>query len=146
MDITRVVLDMIKVRVDNKFKEACEIVEALNKKQEAASSDAQDWAKDLSIKLAKEAEAKFEKEVLKRFPGSTFNNEGYYRTTAAFDVEYNYNLNVKVDKSKSEEYDKLLASVVETCKQIAIENGPKSAFREIDKYLDTLDPVKSLGL
>lgn len=146
MDITRVVLDMIKVRVDNKFKEACEIVEAAEKKQEAAKSDAEAWAKDLSVKLAKEAEAKFEKEVLKRFPGSTFDNRGYYRTTAAFDVEYDYSLNVSVDKSKSEEYEKLFASVVETCKQIAIENGPKSAFREIDKYLDTIDPVKKLGL
>lgn len=144
MDITRVVLEMIENRVSKKFEEAAKIVSEHNEKIEKARKDDEKWVKELAEKIAKEAQAKFEKEVKAKFPKAIWQNYTY-STTPCFDAEPGRtNLNASYPKELS--YGDLRSDVLEKCKQIAIENGPKTAFGEIDKYLETVDPVKILKL
>lgn len=144
MDITRIVLEMIENRVNKKFEEAAKIVSGHNEKIEKARKDDENWVKELSEKLAKEAQAKFEKEVKAKFPKATW-QDCTYRTTPCFDAEpCRTNLNASYPKELS--YGDLRSDVLEKCKQIAVENGSKTTFGEIDKYLAGIDPVKILKL
>ena len=144
MDITRIVLEMIENRVNKKFEKAAEIVAEHNEKIEKAKEADEKWVKELAEKIAKEAQAKFEKEVKAKFPKATWHNYTY-STTTCFDAEpCRTNLNTSYPKELS--YCDLRSDILEKCKQIAVENGPKTAFGEIDKYLETVDPVKILKL
>lgn len=145
MDITRIVLEMIEKRVDDRLLDAKEIVTGIDRKIGETRDRNVKFVKDLAERLAKEAEEKLEKEVLKKFPNAKFEGVNW-RTTPCFDVENGCSLNVEYDKGMGCEFDALRGKVLESCKQIAIENGPKSAFGEIDKYLATVDPVKALKL
>ena len=70
-----------------------------------------------------------------------------WSTTSAFDVESNYALNAELPNPISREgYTRLRDEILEKVKQIAVENGPKTAFGEVDKYLASIDAVKELGL
>jgi hypothetical protein len=144
MDITRIVLEMLEKRVDDRFIGAKEIVDGITKKIAETRDNNTKFVRGLAERLAKEAEEKLEKEVLKKFPNATFKNNWW--TTPCFDVENGFSLNVEYDNGMGHEFDVLRGKVLESCKQIAIENGPKTAFGEIDKYLETVDPVKILKL
>lgn len=145
MDITRIVLEMISKRVDDCFSEALDIVEALGKKVDETRAKNKEFFDNTAARIAKEAEEKLEREILKKFPKATFEKSNW-RTTPCFDVESGCELNVEYDYGKRDEFYVLRNNVLEKCKQIAIENGTKTAFGEIDKYLETIDPVKILKL
>lgn len=145
MDITRIVLEMIEKRVDDRLLDAKEIVVGIDRKIGETRDKNVKFVKDLAERLAKEAEEKLEKEVLKKFPNAKFDKSNW-RTTPCFDVEDGCSLNVEYDAGKSEEFYALRGKILESCKQIAIENGPKTTFGEIDKYLEAVDPIKILKL
>lgn len=145
MDITRIVLEMIEKRVDDRLLDAKEIVVGIDKKIGETRDKNVKFVRDLAERFAKEAEEKFEKEVLKKFPNATFKKNSW-NTTPCFDVEDGCSLNVEYGEDMAHEFNTLRGKVLERCKQIAIENGPKTAFGEIDKYLETVDPVKILKL
>lgn len=143
MDITRVILEMIDTRVDKKFAEAASLAAKYNEKIEKEAEADNKWVNDLGTKLAKEAEEKFEKAVKAKFKDATFYDPSY-RTTICFD--FCSRLATNVVRPAGISIDELRKDVIEKCKQIAVENGPKTAFGEIDKYLATVDPVKALKL
>lgn len=144
MDITRIVLEMIEKRVDKKFEDAVCITAAHNEKIAKTKEADKKWVEELATKIAKEAEAKFEKTVKARFPDASWDDYSY-GTTTCFDARPS---RTELNAAYPEELSvcDLKGEVLEKCKQIAVENGPKTTFGEIDKYLETIDPVKILKL
>ncbi len=144
MDITRVVMEMIETRVKKAFAKATEIVErdkgAIGKEER----DINQWVNSEREKLIKEANEKFRKRVADKYGKVvSFDDD---RWDAYIDSTYR-TPSVDLGKKTAEpELQKLFGEVIEATKQIAIENGPKTAFGEIDKYLETIDPVKILKL
>lgn len=145
MDITRIVLEMIEKRVDDRFLDAKKIVVGIDEKIKEAKNKDKNFVVDLAEKIAKEAKDKFEKELLKKFPKATFMGDNWHNAIC-FNAKYDCDLNVEYGKDMVREVDAFRGKVLERCKQIAIENSPKTAFGEIDKYLETVDPVKALKL
>lgn len=145
MDITRIVLEMIEKRVDDRFLDAKEIVVGIDKKIKEAEGKDQNFVNGLAEKIAKEAKEKFEKELLKKFPKATFMGDNWHMAIC-FNAKYDCSLNVEYGKCVGHEVDAFRGKVLEKCKQIAIENPSRTAFEEIDKYLEGIDPVKTLKL
>lgn len=144
MDITRVIMEMIDIRVKKAFAKATEIVEKDKSAIEKEEHDIYRWINSEREKLIKEANEKFRKRVADKY-GKTvsFKDDSW---DAYIDSTYR-TPSVDLDKKTAEpELQKLFGEVMEEAKRIAIENGPKTAFSQIDKYLETVDPVKTLKL
>ena len=144
MDITRVVMEMIETRVKKAFAKATEIVEKDKGAIEKEESDIYRWINSERDKLIKEANEKFRKRVADKYGKVvSFKDDSW---DAYIDSTYR-TPSVDLGKTTAEpELQKLFGEVMEGAKRIAIENGPKTAFGEIDKYLETINPVKKLGL
>ena len=144
MDITRVILEMIDTRVKKAFAKATEIVERDKSAIEKEESDVYRWINSEREKLIKEANEKFRKRVADKYGSAV--SFGCNDWDAYIGISYR-TPNVDLGKKTAEpELQKLFGEVMEAAKRIAIENGPKTAFDEIDKYLETVDPVKALKL
>ena len=144
MDITRIVLEMIDTRVKKAFAKATEIVEKDKSAIENEERDIYRWINSERDKLIKEANEKFRKRVADKYGKTVSLKDDSW--DAYIDSTYR-TPSVDLGKKTAEpELQKLFGEVIEATKQIAIENGPKTAFGEIDKYLETVDPVKTLKL
>jgi len=144
MDITRVIMEMIDIRVKKAFAKATEIVEKDKSAIEKEEHDIYRWINSERDKLIKEANEKFRKRVADKYGNVVSLRDD--SCDAYIDSTYR-TPSVDLGKKTAEpELQKLFGEVMEEAKRIAIENGPKTAFGEIDKYLETVDPVNTLKL
>ena len=144
MDITRVVMEMIDTRVKKAFAKATEIVEKDKSAIEKEEHDIHQWINSEREKLIKEANEKFRKRVADKYGKVvSFDND---RWDAYIDTTYRTPCVVLGKETAEPELQKFFDEVMEGAKRIAIENGPKTAFGEIDKYLAGIDPVKIIKL
>ena len=144
MDITRVIMEMIDIRVKKAFAKATEIVEKDKSAIEKENSDIYRWINSERDKLIKEANEKFRKRVADKYGKVvSFRDDS---CDAYIDSTYRTPSVDPGKKTADPELQKLFGEVMEEAKRIAIENGPKTAFSQIDKYLETVDPVKTLKL